>query len=472
MNDRIDDRSLQKNVIIVAALSSFLTPFMSSSVVVSLPQMGRDLSMTVLTLSWVSTAYLLAAAAFCVPFGRLSDIYGRKRIFLWGILLDIISSIMGTCSISSHMLIAARFLQGIGGAMIFTMGVTIISSVFPVEKRGRALGITIASVYCGLSAGPFVGGLLTHQIGWRSVFLVNILIGITIVVVTLRKLKPEWAGARGEKFDLPGSVIYVLSLGCAMYGLSLIPSFAAFLLVAVGVAGLVLFFIWETKVKSPVLEMRLFLQSRTFLFSNIAALINYSATFAVSFLLSLFLQYVKGFSAQTAGLVLVSQPVIMALCSPFAGRLSDKLEPRVVASVGMSITAIGLVVFVFLHQQTGVPYLIGDLVLLGLGFALFSSPNTNAVMSSVEKRFLGVASGTLATMRVTGQMVSMGVVMIIFAIFQIGSVMITPPYFHTFLHTVRTAFGFFALFCFIGVFASLARGKRETMSASFGKRAV
>jgi EmrB/QacA subfamily drug resistance transporter len=458
----IHDKSLQRNVLIVAVLSSFLTPFMASSVVVSLPSMGRDLSMNVLTLSWVSTAYLLAAAGFSVPFGRASDIYGRKKIFLWGILLDICSSLIGAFAVSNKMLIAARFLQGIGGAMIFTLGITIISSVFPVEKRGRAIGITIAAVYCGLSAGPFIGGFLTHQLGWRSIFLLNVLIGLVIVVTTLWKLKPEWAGARGESFDLLGSVIYVLSLSCTMYGLSRIPAAYAFLLVGAGVAGLIVFAFWEIRTEHPVLEMRLFLKSRTFLFSNLAALINYSATFAITFLLSLFLQYVRGFSAQAAGLILVSQPVVMALFSPFAGRLSDRLDARVVASVGMSITVVGLATLIFLHPSSGLPHIVGNLMFLGLGFALFSSPNTNAVMSSVERKYLGVASGTLATMRVTGQMASMGVVMIVLALFGMGQVVITPAYYGTFLHTMRTAFTIFALFCLAGVFASLARGRNES----------
>lgn len=461
MGDQTTDKSLQRNVLIVAALSSFLTPFMGSSVVVSLPSMGRDLSMNVLTLSWVSTAYLVAAAGFCVPFGRASDIYGRKKIFMSGILLDIASSIMGGCATSSTMLIAARFLQGIGGAMIFTMGVTIISTVFPPDRRGRALGIILASVYSGLSAGPFIGGFLTHQLGWRSIFALNILIGMTIVVTTLWKLKPEWAEARGEKFDLVGSVIYVLSLACMMYGFSLIPTHTAFLLVALGIAGMIVFVSREIKIKSPVLEMRLFFKSRTFLFSNLAALINYSATFAVAFLLSLYLQYVKGFSAQTAGFVLVSQPVVMALLSPLAGRVSDRLDPRIVASIGMSCTVLGLAALAFLHRTTGLAYIVFDLMFLGMGFALFASPNTNAIMGAVEKRYLGVASGTLATMRVTGQMTSMGVVLIMLALFQIGGVMIAPAYYQTFLYMMRTAFAVFALFCFTGVFASLARGKRN-----------
>lgn len=461
MDDQTSDKSLQTNVLIVSILSSFLTPFMGSSVIVSLPSIGRDLSMDVLTLSWVSTAYLLAAAGFCVPFGRASDIYGRKKIFLCGILLDIISSLMGACAVSSTMLLAARFLQGIGGAMIFTMGVTIISSVFPPEKRGKALGITVASVYSGLSAGPFIGGFLTHQLGWRSIFVLNILIGATIVIIMLWKLKQEWAGARGERLDIVGSVIYVLSLACIMYSFSFMPEWHAVLLFAFGVAGMVIFVAWELKIESPVLEMRLFLRSRTFLFSNLAALINYSATFAIAFLLSLYLQYIRGFSAQSAGLVLVSQPVIMALLSPLAGRLSDRIDPRIVASIGMFFTVIGLALLAFLHQNTGLAYVVGDLMFLGLGFALFSSPNTNAVMGAVEKKYLGVASGTLATMRVTGQMLSMAIVAIILVFFQIGRVMITPAYFPTFLHMMRTAFVVFALSCFVGVFASLARGKRD-----------
>jgi EmrB/QacA subfamily drug resistance transporter len=460
MGAMIDDSSLQRNVLIVAVLSSFLTPFMASSVVISLPTMARDLGMNVLTTSWVTTAYLLAAAGFSVPFGRASDIYGRKRIFFIGIVLDIFASILGACAVSSHMLIVARFLQGIGGAMIFTLGVTIISSVFPVEKRGRAIGITIAAVYCGLSLGPVIGGVLTYNLGWRSIFLLNVLIGLVIVTTTIWKLKPEWSGARGESFDLLGSLIYVLSLSCMMYGFSEIPAHFAFVLAAAGAAGLVVFVRWELKTKHPVLEMRLFQHNRTFLFSNMAALVNYSATFAITFLLSLFLQYFKGYSAQGAGAILIWQPIVMALLSPVAGWLADRWDAKTVSSIGMSVTVAGLIGLAFLSPSTSIALIVANLMFLGLGFALFSSPNTSAVMTSVEKRYLGVASGTLATMRVTGQMASMAVVMIIFALFQIGKIIIDPSHYPIFLHTMRTAFVAFAVLCFGGVFASLARGRK------------
>jgi EmrB/QacA subfamily drug resistance transporter len=457
---RTEDKSLQRNVVLVATLSSFLTPFMASSVIVSLPSIAHDLSMKVITLSWVSTGYLLAAAGFCVPFGRASDIFGRKRVFTIGIILDIFASILGASATTSAILIFARILQGIGGAMIFTLGMTIVTSVFPPEKRGRALGIIIAAVYVGLSVGPLIGGVLTHHFGWRSIFLSNMVIGLVILVTTVWKLKPEWAEARGEKFDYVGSFAYVISLSLMMYGLSEMPTPVAFSFVALGALGIVLFVVWEGRAKSPVLEIRLFRRNRTFFFSNLAALINYCATFGISFLMSLYLQYVKGFSAQTAGLILVAQPVIQAGFSPLAGRLSDRVEPRVVASIGMALTVIGLAVFIFLSEATGLALIVTNLMLLGLGFALFSSPNTNAVMGSVEKRYVGVAGGTLATMRVAGQMLGMGGVMLMFALFRLSGVIITAAYHTQFLKSARMAFLVSAALCLGGVFASLARGKK------------
>ncbi len=455
----MENKSLQRNVLVVATLSSFLTPFMASSVVVSLPSIAHDLSMKVITLSWVSTAYLLAAAAFCVPFGRASDIYGRKKVFTWGIVLDNLASILGACAQSSGMLIVARVLQGIGGAMIFTLGMTIVTSVFPPERRGRALGIIIGAVYIGLSVGPLIGGFLTNNFGWRSIFLSNIVIGLVILITTVWKLKPEWAEARGERFDYVGSFVYVASLALLMYGLSEIPAFFAFLLVALGILGLVLFAVWEGRVEHPVLEIGLFRQNRPFLFSNLAALINYSATFGVSFLMSLYLHYIKGFSAQTAGFILVSQPVVQAAFSPLAGRMSDRLEPRIVASIGMAFTVIGLSVFACLTEGTHLGYIVLNLMLLGFGFALFSSPNTNAIMSSVDKRYFGVAGGTLATMRVAGQMLSMGGVMLMFGLVHISGVIITSAYHTQFLQSARMAFTVSAVLCAAGVLASLARGR-------------
>jgi len=229
-------------------------------------------------------------------------------------------------------------------------------------------------------------------------------------------------------------------------------------LIVGGAIGLSAFTRWEMRTKSPVLDISLFKNSKAFTFSNLAALINYSATFAVTFLISLYLQYVKRFTPESAGLILVAMPAMQAIFSPLAGRLSDRIEPRLIASAGMALTTIGLIVFIFLNEETPLGLIVANLLLMGFGFALFSSPNTNAVMSSAPKTAYGVASATLATMRQVGMTFSMGVAMLMFALYM-GRVQITPEYYPLFQESMKTSFIIFAILCFGGIFASLARGK-------------
>jgi EmrB/QacA subfamily drug resistance transporter len=454
----IENDTSKTATLVVATMTSFLIPFMSSSINVALPSISKELMMDAILLSWVATSYLLAAAVFLVPFGRIADIYGRKRILTYGTVIFTISSFLSALSTSATMLISFRILQGMGSAMIFGTGVAILSSVFPVEERGKALGVNVAATYLGLSLGPFLGGLLTQHFSWRSIFLVNVPLGLVVISFIFWKLKGEWAEAKGEKFDFIGSIIYGLAFVAIMYGFSLLPAMSGVWLTLAGVLGILAFGRWEMRVMSPVFNINLFRHNTTFTFSNLAALINYSATFAVTFLMSLYLQYTKGLSPQNAGLILVSQPIVMAIVSPFAGRISDRVEPRIIASIGMLLTSIGLLLFVFLSAETTLGFIIISLIILGFGFALFSSPNMNAIMGSVEKRFYGVSSATLGTMRLTGQMLSMGIVMLIFATY-IGRVQITPEYYPLFLTSVKVAFIIFATLCFGGIFASLARGK-------------
>ncbi|MEM2924517.1 MAG: MFS transporter [Methanocellales archaeon] len=449
---------IEKSALIAVTLSSFLTPFAVSSVNVALPTIGREFAMDAISLNWVATAYLLTSAIFLVPIGRLADIKGRKKLFILGTFIFTITSFFLAISNSGAMVILLRAIQGMGGAMIFGTGVAILTSIFPVGERGKMLGINVAAVYIGLSTGPFIGGFFTQQLGWRSIFYLNIPLGFLIIAFSALRLKGEWAEAKGEEFDLAGSMIYCFMLLSIMYGFSLLPAISGAWLILMGALGMLFFILWEMRVKNPVLNLNLFRDNTVFAFSNLAALINYSATFAVSFLLSLYLQYIKGLNPQDAGVILVSQPAVQAIFSPLAGRLSDKIEPRIVASSGMALTAIGLFLFTFLSKETALEYIIASLILLGFGFALFSSPNTNAVMSSVDKRFYGIASATLGTMRLTGQMLSMGIAMLIFAIY-IGKVEINPAIYPNLMRSTQVAFGIFSALCFAGIFASLARGK-------------
>jgi len=445
------------SALLVTTLTAFLTPFMGSAITIALPSIGREFDMDAILLSWVATSYLLASTIFLLPFGRLADIYGRKRVYQWGVFLFILCSFFSAIATSATMLLVSRFFHGVAAAMIFGTGVAILTSAFPFEERGKALGINVAATYSGLSFGPFLGGFLTQQFGWRSIFITIIPLGILSFLLTYWKLKGEWAEAKGEKVDVTGTVIYSLMVIAVMYGFSLLPGRWGILLVLLGLLGIWVFVKWENATTSPILDIPLLANNKVFAFSNLAALIHYSATFAVGFLLSLYLQYIKGLSPQQAGLILVSQPVVMTVFSPFAGKVSDRIEPRIVASTGMSFTVIGLFLFTFITEDTGLYRIILTLTLLGFGFALFSSPNTNAVMGSVEKKLYGVASATLATMRSTGNMLSMGIVTLLFSIY-IGRVKVTPENAVFFLRSVKVAFTIFAVLCFFGIFASLSRG--------------
>src|SRR4030043_512756 len=451
----VDKATSRRAALLVTTVGAFLTPFMGSSIAIGLPTIGDELHMDAILLGWVSTTYLLAAVMFLVPIGRIADIYGRKKIFTYGMLTYTIASLLSATSTSAAMLISFRVLQGIGGAMIFSTSVAILTSVFPPQERGRGLGIYAAAVYIGLLIGPFVGGLLTQHLGWRSIFWINVPLGLLMIALIFWKLKGEWAEAKGEKFDFVGSIIYSLMLIAIMYGFTMLPEMTGAVLILAGAIGIVAFLKWESRVEHPVLNTSLFRKNRVFALSNLAAFINYSATFAVGFLMSLYLQYIKGLTPQNAGLVLVASPVVQAIFSPIAGRLSDRIEPRIVSSVGMGIVVIGLILFIFLDMTTSLWYIIAGLIILGFGFALFASPNTNAVMSSVEKKSYGIASATEATSRQLGMVFSMGMVMMIFAV-PLGRVQITPAYYPAFISSWNTAFSIFAVLCFGGVFASVA----------------
>ncbi|MEE9520712.1 MAG: MFS transporter [Dehalococcoidales bacterium] len=450
----------KRTVLVVAALSTFLVTFMGSSINIALPSISSELQIDAVVVSWIPTAYLLATAICLLPFGRLADIYGRKRILTCGIFVFTIATLLVLFISTASALIALRVVQGIGAAMIAATGVAIITSVFPAGERGKALGISVAATYLGLSLGPILGGILTQHFGWRSIFLATVPLGAITIPFVLHKMKGEWAEAKGEKFDLAGSVIYGLALVGIIYGFSLLPETLGIVFIAAGTSGIFAFVKREMKVKSPLLDIKLFVKNRVFVFSNLTHLISYTATFSIAFLLSLYLQYIKGLSPQSAGLVLVAMAGVQSGFSPVAGRLSDRFEPRILASIGLGLTAVGLSRFILLAEDTSLAFIIGNLVLIGFGRALFVSPNTNAIMTSVKQRVYGVASATFATMRQIGMTFSMGITMLLFAIY-IGRMEITPQYYPQFLSSTKIAFIIFTALCSAGIVTSMLRGRTQ-----------
>jgi EmrB/QacA subfamily drug resistance transporter len=447
--------------LMVVCTAHFLMPFMMSAVGVALPAIGRDFSASAMQLGLVETTYVLSASIFLLAMGRMGDIYGRRRIFLYGIVIFTIAGGLLSQAWSIESMIVMRFLQGMGGSMVMATTFAIVVSVFPPEERGKALGIAVASVYAGISCGPFFGGALVTAFGWRSIFYLAVPLGMITFAVTCAKLRGEWAEAKGEPFDWQGSLVYAAGILLLIIGASnLDHGLWAWLLATAGTAVLILFLVLESRTEYPVLNVALLRSNRVFAFSNLAALLNYAATFGVTFFLSLYLQYVKGMNPREAGTILIIQPIIQAIFSPLCGRLADRFSAASVATIGMGLCAAGLGIAAGITAATPVALIMVMLAILGLGFALFSSPNISVIMGSVPTRYLGVASGLNSTMRTLGMMASMTIITIVFSIFMGGHAVTTETQ-PEFLLSMHTALLAFSVLCFVGIFFSLARIRRQ-----------
>jgi EmrB/QacA subfamily drug resistance transporter len=445
-------------LLLVTSLASFAASLLSTAVSVALPSIARTFSMEAQLLGWVATSFVLATAVMMIPIGRIADIYGRHRIFSYGLVLFIVASILCAVSPSAMFLVSFRIVQGIGAAMIWGPAVAILTSAFPFAERGRAIGINTAAVYCGLSVGPFWGGMLTEVVGWQSVFYFTALLVTLAAILAFWQLKGERTESAAGKMDIKGSVTLIISLILILYGFSTLPNLVSIPLISLGFIGILMFYRIEVKKANPVLDVSLFRNNKVFICTLLAILLLYCATFAPNFLLSLYLQYNKGFSPGLAGAILVVQPVVMAIVAPISGRISDKVSPAKLSLLGMGVTCIALILFSFLSEETTLLFIFASLIILGLGFGLFASPATNAVMSSVDKKFFGVAAGMMATLRHSGQTLSMAIVMILFAVY-VGKVEITPPLYPAFLESLKTGFAIFAFFCFAGILALLVGSK-------------
>ena len=453
---------LQRNVLIMVLINALTTPLMLSSVNVALPSIAKDLSMNAVQLSWVPMAYLMAGAMFVLIFGRLADMFGRKKIFLIGTTCAMITSIGAALSGSGELLILFRFLQGMSAAMLYATQVAIISSVFPPAKRGAAIGVMISTLYFGLAAGPFFGGILIDKFGWSACFIFQIPLVLVVLYLGMIKIQGDWDDHESvhtfSDLDVKGATIYALSIAALAIGVSTLPTISSFIVFLLGVSGLWAFIKIEKVVDHPIFDLSLFSNNRIFSLSCLASFLMYTATFANVVLVSLYLQYLKEYTASTAGLIMMTQPLVMALFSPIAGKLSDRIEPRILASFGIGLTVIGLVLLATMNGNTSDVTLITALIITGAGFGLFSSPNTNAIMSAVEKPQYGIAAGTNATMRVVGQMASMIMVTLLMSL-MIGPVEITPDNYSQLANVIRVSFLIAAVICLPAVYFSLMRGR-------------
>ncbi len=451
----------QFSIIVIVAVTSFMGTFLISSVNIALPDMERSFNLDAITLSWILTSFLLASAMFLLPIGRFADLSGIRLVFKVGVILFTISSLLSGLATSGLWLIIFRFLQGIGAAFTSTTGPAILVSAFLPKHRGKVLGISVSAVYLGLAFGPFAGGLLTQYVGWRSIFFVASGLGFLTTLVAFRYLGNDPSTEEeSKKIDLKGTLFYMLGLVALVYGSSRIPDISGWLLMGGGIVAISVFWMFENRSSRPVIDTKLYTHNRMFAYSNLAALINYSATFAVIFLLSLYLQKIKALSPRDAGIIMVAQPAMMAIFSPFAGSLSDRFQARYLATIGMSMCSLGLVFLSFLTASTPIWLIVAILILLGLGFALFSSPNMNTIMSSVDRTQYGLASGSAATMRVVGQITSMTIATLFFAA-MLGNQSVESAPDVSFLKVVKWGFITFSVLSLAGIYFSINRGPQK-----------
>ncbi len=447
-------------VALIAVCTGYLiAPMGMAAVNVAIPVLAEDLQASAIKVSWLPTLYILANVAFMLPFGKLADNYGRKRVYAYGLLLNTLSALMCAIGTDINWILFWRFMQGAAGAMIFSTGVAIITSVTPSHKRGAALGVLAACVYIGLTLAPAVGGWLTELLGWRAVFYFQIPLMIVLLLFMHLKLHGEWKNEHHSRFDWIGSAIFITFACALVYGLSMLPGLFGFALLLVSLLSLAGFIMHQSRDRQPLIRVQMFRESRVFSLSLSTSFLMYGSNFAIIFLLSLYLQYIKGFSPAYAGQILLMQALCMAIIAPIAGKLADRFQPRIIATLGCSIVAVGFLLLIQINPETTAFYIGGSLGLVGLGFGLFSTPNNSAIMGSVKEQEVGVASASMNLSRTIGNLVGMSLVNLMMH-YYIGDANFGPESNLALMSTISLALLMSLSFVIIASIISAVRGKQ------------
>ena len=444
---------LENIVLIVATLTSFFTVFLSSALMVAVPSIAQEFSMSNIVQNWVTMLLFLVVAIFTIPAGQLSGKFGLKKSMVLGSSLFIVSSIVAIFSISSEMFLICRVFQGIGVAFLNVASMAMVVSAFSPQKRGQAIGINVTGVYLATSTSPVIGGFLNFHFGWRSIFWITIPFLVFILALLITQINKEWITMSDVDIDWRGSIIYSIGILLFIYGFTTLDTLSGIILTALGIIIIAIFVLVELRQKYPVFDVKFF-KNPKFSSANFAALCAYLATFAVTTIVNYHLQYIRGFNSETAGMILLVAPLIQVIMAPISGRLSDRINPQKLAAVGMFFGAISLAMLAMLNKSTPLEFLIVAMFCHGLGFGIFSSPNTNVIMSSVPPKDTSVASASVATMRTIGQTMSMGMLTLVFA-FIMGNVPIIPKYYHLLTTSCQTTCLICMVLCAVSVIASL-----------------
>lgn len=398
----------QKNsylTVLTVALGTFMTCFDINAVNVALPTIQDTFHTSISVVQWVVVAYLLTLCATQLTFGRISDLYGLKKIYVMGFIGFTVSSFFCGFSPNISILILFRVLEALCGAMMMATGSAIITNSVTAENRGKALSITSIAVAVSTCAGPSLGGLMVFHFGWSSIFFINIPIGIIGVTLAMRNISSDIPKAE-VKFDLLGSIsimaaLILIFLPLSMVGKTVLTPILFYALLLTGIAFFAFFLVHEKNCPHPILNLSLF-QNRVFATGNFAATFFYMSEFMMVFLSPYYLQQLHMLPISTSGLIMLPMSIMMMVVAPISGAISDKSDGRLISCIGLSILATAMLTFSTFHQDTPVLLLLFAFAVTGLGAGLFHTPNNSIVMGSAPAQSRGVAGATLGTMRNIG----------------------------------------------------------------------
>jgi EmrB/QacA subfamily drug resistance transporter len=452
------DRNL---VVAIICLGSFLSPMSMASFTVAIPAMAAELRADAVSVSLLPTVFLLSSVALMLPCAKLADNLGRKRVYTLGIALNACASLAAFAAPDVEWILLLRFIQGAGSAMIFSTSLAIITAVFPASERGLPMGLNTAAVYLGLTVAPALGGLITDSFGWRAVFLLPVPFSAMLLAVISSRMPGEWRHERYSPFDWTGAIIFASWSVALVVGLTGLPAWPGVLALLLSLCLFALFIWQQSHHGEPLIRVQLFRENRVFSFSLATAWLMYASTYSLTFLLSLYLQYVRGLTALEAGQVILVQAIAMAMLAPVAGRLSDSVQPRILCTLGCLCCAAGFALLSRVDFDTPTSYIVTSQFIMGIGFGLFSTPNNNAVMSAVHSRDIGVASATVNLARVSGNLVGISLVNLLVQQL-LGDRAIEADHYPALLTTVNVAMTFSLGLALVASVVSASRGRPAT----------
>lgn len=440
-------------IVFIAAITSFFGVFLSNGIIIGVPAIANDFAMNNVIQNWIPTIFFLAMAVFTVPAGQISGKFGVKKSLLVGVVIFLIGSVGAVLSFSTESFMLFRIIQGASVALVNVSGMAMVVAAVKPQNRGKALGFTVTGIYLATSLSPVICGFLVYNLGWRSIFYAVIPFLVLCIILMIVKVPQDWKTYEHDSIDKVGSILYAIGIMLFIYGFTNLVNQTGILFTVAGIIFLIVFAAWELRQTSPVFNMNLFKNTK-FTSSNIAALCSYLAIMVVTTILNYHFQYVRGWNAQLAGLILIVTPIIMAIIAPNSGKLSDRIHPQKLAAIGMAIATVALLILTFFTNETPVYVVVVAMILQGIGMGLFSSPNMNAIMSSVPPKDAPTASASQATMRTIGQTMSLGMLTLVFA-WVMGSLPLSTQYAGLIVQSSQIICGICTVACLVSIFASL-----------------